>query len=46
MTKEVKQLFKKMSLTDIQPKIRSELIIILEGKYIYKNGFKLQDVFK
>ncbi len=46
MTEKVKQLFKKMSLTDIQPKIRSELIIILEKSYIYEDGFKLQDVFE
>lgn len=46
MTEEVKQLFKKMSLTDIQSKIRSELIIILEENYIYKDGLKLQDVFE
>ncbi len=46
MTEEVKQLFKKMSLTDIQPKIRSELIIILEEEYIYEDGLKLQDVFE
>lgn len=46
MTEEVKQLFKKMSLTDIQSKIRSELIIILEENYIYKDGLKLQDIFE
>lgn len=35
-----------MSLTDIQSKIRSELIIILEKSYIYDDGLKLQDIFE